>query len=196
MDEFEPPTGRMTRGELKLAVGPVGETVTDSCTFPPKPLALDIASLDVPEDAAGTANDPGFVDIVKPTTRRVKVAACLSEPFVPMTVIVKKPGALELMDSVDVAVPPANSVTLAGVREIDGPAGTDTPERVIVPARLFKLVKVRVEVAVDPAWVEMLAGFAVCVKSGPTGRGVWGWLLTPVPVAGSVVVCGPAWGVG
>src|SRR3989440_3847469 len=192
MDEFEPPTGRMTRGELKLAVGPVGETVTDSCTFPPKPLALDIASLDVPEDAAGTANDPGFVDIVKPTTRRVKVAACLSEPFVPMNVIVKTPGALELMDSVDVAVPPANSVTLAGVREIDGHAGTDTPERVIVPARLFKLVKVRDEVAVDPAWIEMLAGFAVSVKMGPAGRGVWGGLLSPVPGPGSVCVLGSA----
>src|SRR3989475_8984095 len=188
MDEFEPPTGRMTRGELKLAVGPVGETVTDSCTFPPKPLALDIASLDVPEDAAGTANDPGFVDIVKPTTRRVKVAACLSEPFVPMTVIVKKPGALELMDSVDVAVPPANSVTLAGVREIDGPAGTDTPERVIVPARLFKLVKVRVEVAGDPAWVERVSGFTVSVKLGSTGRGGLGCFWAPVPGWGSIIL--------
>src|SRR2546427_9338332 len=185
MDEFEPLTGRMTRGELKLAVGPVGETVTDSCTFPPKPLALDIASLDVPEDAAGTANDPGFVDIVKPTTRRVKVAACLSEPFVPMTVIVKKPGALELMDSVDVAVPPANSVTLAGVREIDGPAGTDTPERVIVPARLFKLVKVRVEVAVGPLLVWGVAGVLVCVKWGAEGRGGWSWLVSSVTGGGA-----------
>lgn len=191
MDEFEPPTGRMTRDELKLAVGPAGETVADNCTFPPKPLALDIASLDVPEDAAGTAKDPGFVDIVNPTTRRVKVAGCLSEPFVPVTVIVKKPGALEIMDSVDVAVPPAASVTLAGVSEIDGPACTDVAERVIVPARLFKLVKVRAEVAVDPAWIEIPAGFAVSVKSGPTVRGIWSCFETPVPVAVTAIVCGP-----
>jgi hypothetical protein len=101
---------------------------------------------------------------------------------------VKKPGELELKDSVDVAVPPAESVTLAGVSETDGPLGTDTAERDIVPERLFKLVRVRVEVKVDPAWIEMLVGFAVSVKSGPTVRGIWSCFETPVPVAVTVTV--------
>jgi hypothetical protein len=151
VDEFEPPTGTMTLDELKLVVGPVGDTVADSCTVPPKPLELVITSFELPEDPAETASDPGFAAMVNPTTSRVCVAACVSEPLLPVTVIVNKPGTLELTERVDVALPPADRLTLAGLSVVDGPAGTDTAERDTVPARLFKLVKVRVDVVVDPA---------------------------------------------
>jgi hypothetical protein len=83
-DEFEPPVERMTLDAPKLAAGPVGDTVADSCTIALKPLALEMVSLELPEDPAGRANDPGFAEIVNPTTSRLKVAVCLSEPFVPV----------------------------------------------------------------------------------------------------------------
>ena len=96
----------------------------------------------------------------------------MTEFFVPVTVIVKPPFAVVVVVetvSTDVPVPPEVNVTLLGLRAIWGPAGTSgemVAERLIVPARPFKLVRVIVEVAELLALMVKESGFAVIWKFG------------------------------
>lgn len=63
-------------------------------------------------------------------------------------------------------VPPDERETLDGFSERVSPAGDPVEDTVTVPAKLFKLVKVIVEVALDPAVTLSEVGLAERLKSG------------------------------
>jgi len=65
-----------------------------------------------------------------------------------------------------VPVPPDERETLDGFSERVSPAGDPVEDTVTVPAKLFKLVKVIVEVALDPAVTLSEVGLAERLKSG------------------------------
>ena len=67
--------------------------------------------------------------------------------------------------SVDVPVPPETSETLAWLSEKLSPLGALDAERVIVPAKLFRLFKVIAEEPEDPAFWVREEGFAAMLKS-------------------------------
>ncbi len=63
-------------------------------------------------------------------------------------------------------VPPALTETLTGLRATVGPAGEAVAERLTVPEKPFRLVKVTIEVAEDPSATETADGEAETLKSG------------------------------
>ena len=63
-------------------------------------------------------------------------------------------------------VPPDERETLDGFSERVSPAGDPVEDTVTVPAKLFKLDKVIVEVALDPAVTLSEVGLAERLKSG------------------------------
>lgn len=83
------------------------------------------------------------------------------------------PGFDELTESVDVPVPPAERETLVGFAERLSPAGELVGDRVTVPAKLLRLVRVIVEVAVDPALKLRVVGFAKIEKSAALATDTW-----------------------
>ena len=62
-------------------------------------------------------------------------------------------------------VPPAARLTLVGLRERVRPAGEPVPDRVTVPTKLLRLVRVIVEVAVEPVFKLTELGLADRLKS-------------------------------
>jgi hypothetical protein len=62
-------------------------------------------------------------------------------------------------------VPPEFKTTLAGLRVTTGPEGEIDLERLTVPAKPFRLLKVMAEVPEDPAGMVIEVGFADTVKS-------------------------------
>ena len=69
-------------------------------------------------------------------------------------------------------VPPEERETLAGLSERLRPAGEPAEDRVTVPAKLLRLVRVIVEVAVDPELTLSEAGLAEILKSGEADMGL------------------------
>jgi len=65
-----------------------------------------------------------------------------------------------------VPVPPDERETLDGFSERVSPAGDPVEDTVTVPAKLFKLVNVIVELALDPAVTLSEVGLAERLKSG------------------------------
>ena len=63
-------------------------------------------------------------------------------------------------------VPPDERETLDGFSERVSPAGDPVEDTVTVPAKLFKLVNVIVELALDPAVTLSEVGLAERLKSG------------------------------
>jgi hypothetical protein len=96
------------------------------------------------------------------------VAECDTDPEIAVTVTVKRPVTVELTVSVEVREPPAVKPTLDGVRT----AALFVTVRVITPLKLFRLDRVKVLFADDPAWTVRESGLADIVKSGaePTVR--------------------------
>jgi len=76
------------------------------------------------------------------------------------------PAFEELTDRVEEPVPPDERETLAGLSDMLRPAGELVEDRATVPAKLFRLVSVIVEVAVDPALMLREVGLALMLKSG------------------------------
>jgi hypothetical protein len=71
-----------------------------------------------------------------------------------------------------VPVPPEDRGTLVGLSKRLRPAGEPAENRVTVPAKLFRLVKVIVEVAVDPGVMLSETGLAEILKSGDADMGL------------------------
>jgi hypothetical protein len=65
-----------------------------------------------------------------------------------------------------VPVPPDERETLDGFTVGASPAGDPVEDTVTVPAKLFRLVRVIVDVELDPALTLSEVGFAEIVKSG------------------------------
>ena len=61
--------------------------------------------------------------------------------------------------------PPEPSVMLAAFVEAVRPGGVAEVERVMVPVKPLRLVRVRVDVEDDPAWMVMLSGLPARLKS-------------------------------
>lgn len=76
-------------------------------------------------------------------------------------------GVEEVVDTVrtEVPTPPDESVMVAEAKLTVSPAGTET-DRVTVPVKPLRLVRVAVEVAEDPCATLRLFGLAVREKSG------------------------------
>ncbi len=153
------------------AVGPVGDTATPRVTLPVKPLRLVRVIVEFPDDPCTMLKVVGLEDMLKsgPTTVTAVVAELDGDPPVPVpvTVIVYVPTGVELVVEivrVDGAVPPAVKVTVLGLNEKVRPiTGTVVDAaRVTLPAKLFRLVTVMVEVAVLPA--TKLAGVAALAE--------------------------------
>jgi len=69
------------------------------------------------------------------------------------------------IDSVDVPVPPEDRETLDGLSERPSPLGELVADRLTVPAKLLRLVRVIVEVEDDPGFMLSEDGLAVMLKS-------------------------------
>jgi len=69
--------------------------------------------------------------------------------------------------SVEVPDPPATRVTLVALNEVVSPAGEEEAVRLMVPAKLFRLCRVIVEVAEVPTGrLGIVLGLAAMLKSG------------------------------
>src|SRR5215831_1262173 len=99
-------------------------------------------------------------------TVAVRAVECEREPLVPVTVTVNDPIEDEVKVRVEVPVAPDVSVTLAGFIVMVGPLGEEDVARETVPAKLFRLVMVTVDVAEEPAATVMDDGLSVIEKSG------------------------------
>jgi hypothetical protein len=75
---------------------------------------------------------------------------------------VKRPVTVELTVSVEVREPPVVKLTLDGLRL----AALFVTARFITPMKLFRLDRVKVLLADDPAWTVRDSGLADIVKSG------------------------------
>jgi hypothetical protein len=62
-------------------------------------------------------------------------------------------------------VPPATKVTVRGLNEIVRPAGIERDPRLTVPAKPFKLARVTVAFAEEPALKTIRVGLTVTLKS-------------------------------
>ncbi len=161
------------------AVGPPEGAVALRVTLPEKPLRLVRVIVEVPEDPCTTLRLVGLGDMLKsgPTTVTAVVAERDGDPPipVPVTVMVYVPAGVEVVVEimrVDVPVPPAVRVTGFTLKEKVRPATGAVVDaaRFTLPAKLFRLVSVMVEVAELPA--TKLAGVAApaeILKSGTAG---------------------------
>jgi len=70
--------------------------------------------------------------------------------------------------SVEDADPPVVKVLLVGDRDAVGPATGMIVERVTLPVKLFRLVRVTEEVVEEPGCMVIVVGLAVVEKSAPT----------------------------
>src|SRR2546425_8559227 len=99
----------------------------------------------------------------------VIVMECVSEPLVPVTVIVYPPiGVLcnALTLSIEVPCPPDVKVTDEVLSDVLGPdVGETTVERFMVPANPFRLVRDIVDPAEEPLETVIEDGLAVILKS-------------------------------
>jgi len=93
------------------------------------------------------------------------VVLWVREPLLPVTVTVKLPVVVDIIDSAEVPVPPLDRVMLVGLRVRVGPAGELDRVRVMVPVKLLMLVSVMVEFEVAPVGKVITAGLAEIVKS-------------------------------
>ncbi len=88
--------------------------------------------------------------------------------------------------TMEVPLPPEESVTLAGLSETDSPEAGDTDvDRLTVPVKLFRLPRLRADDAELPVENETLVGFAESEKSPTLTVTVAVWVsepLTPVTV--------------
>ena len=76
---------------------------------------------------------------------------------------------MDVIESVEVPVPPLDRIMLVGLRVKVGPGGKLDRDRVTVPVKLLMLVRVMVEFAVTPVGKVMSEGFAEIVKSAAWG---------------------------
>jgi hypothetical protein len=104
----------------------------------------------------------GGPSIRKSTTVTVRVVEWDTDPEVAVTVTVNSPVAVELTVSVEVCEPPPVKLTLDGLRL----AALFAVTRIITPLKLFRLDRVKVLFADDPAWTVRDSGLADMVKSG------------------------------
>lgn len=70
---------------------------------------------------------------------------------------------------VDVPTPPADRVTLEALREVVGPEGDMTADKLMVPLNPFKLERMIVELLEVPAGMIKLVGLENAPKSPPRG---------------------------
>ena len=85
-------------------------------------------------------------------------------------------------------VPPEESETLAALSERLSPAGQPVEDRATVPAKLFRLVSVTVEVEVDPALTTSEVGLAETLKSGEGDVGLKNSVMGVAPASFDVSV--------
>jgi hypothetical protein len=79
------------------------------------------------------------------------------------------PVVVDVIESVELPVPPLDRIMLVGLRVRVGPGGELDRVRVTVPVKLLMLVRVTVEFVVTPVGKVMTAGLAEIVKSAAWG---------------------------
>ncbi len=161
----DPPELRAIEDGLRDALGLEGDAEAESATVPANPLRLPNWIEEVPEEPAKMVSDDELEDTEKSTTLTVTCTGVEREPIVPVTVTMYVPTVLELTVRVDVPVPPGLRLTLAGFTEAVRPPGMTDVERLTVPAKPARLVRVMDEVPELPAWTVSVVGLAEIVKS-------------------------------
>jgi len=173
----EPPAGTKTVAVFVSVVNQHAKAVEDvvmtRLTLPEKPLRLVSVIIVCLSEATGMAWKVGLSAMVKsPDAELVTVTAmlvlCDIEPFDPVKIAVYVPRAVEdVVDTVrtEVPVPPDVRVMVAEARLTVSPAGTET-DRVTVPVKPLRLVRVAVEVAEVPCATPRVLGLTVREKSG------------------------------
>jgi len=172
VDVADPPEGGVTEVGLKVAVTPVGAPETDKATAELKPFREVTVMVDVPEAPCTIVREAGEADIEKSgaaETVRLMVAVWVLPPPEPVTVRVYVPVAAEadtVMVRVDVAVPPEVSVTEVGLNVAVTPVGAPETDRLTVPAKPLREVRVMVDVPELPCAIVSDVGEAEMEKSG------------------------------
>lgn len=151
---------KVTELGVRVAEKP-GDEDTDRLTLPEKPPSPETERTTVDCMPASTLAEGG-PSIRKSTTVTVTVVEWNTDPEVAVTVTVKTPVTIELIVSVEVREAPAVKPTLDGLRI----AALFVDARVITPVKLFRLDRVKVLLADDPAWTVRDRGLADMVKSG------------------------------
>ncbi len=122
--------------------------------LPEKPETLATVIVAVPVSPARTVMELGVTEIVKPVRLSERMTWWDNKPTKPVTVTLYFPGSVAVVDEIvnmEVAVLPGARVTLDGARERERPAADGEPDRLTVPEKLPRLVRVIVEVADEPA---------------------------------------------
>jgi len=88
----------------------------------------------------------------------------VNDPLLAVTTTMYVPGVEDVNVSPMLAVPPAGSFTLAGLRDAETPAGAEV-ERATVPLNRLILVRVIVAVPDEPSVTVRLAGLGEMRKS-------------------------------
>ena len=123
-------------------------------TVPENPEMLVTVIVAVPVCPDRTAIEFGTTEMVKPVRLRESMTWWDNEPMKPVTVTLYLPGSVAVVDemvSIEVAVLPGARVTLDGERESERPGDDAEGDRLTVPEKLPRLVRVIVEVADEPA---------------------------------------------
>ena len=128
----------------------------------------------MPEEPCPRVKDDGLAEIVKScggVTDTVTITECEREPLVPVILTMYEPKlALPVeMLRVEVPLPLADMFRKVGLRPAEGPEGATVSDKLTVPEKLLRLVRLTVDVPDEP-WTRLMEeGFADMAKSGVGG---------------------------
>jgi len=129
-------------------------------------------TVEFPFDPALMRTLVGLTETLKPcgpagNTVIVNVTVWEKSPLVPVTVTEYVPDARLVPVTILITelLVPAVSLTVEGLRNRVGPLGETEAARLTQPVKLFKLLRLMVELAVVPAYIVMLDGLAATGKS-------------------------------
>jgi len=167
VDETDPPELRIKLAGLSEAASPEGDTELDTATVPAKPYRLPRLIVEVADEPDENVTEVWLAERVKSgggVTVTMTLVVCENEPLVAVTTTGYVPGVEDDTVSTDVAVPPAASTALVGLRDADRPASGET-EKATPPLNRLMLVTVIVDVADEPDANVRLAGLGDTRKS-------------------------------
>jgi hypothetical protein len=173
----DPPLWRVTFAGFRLIESPDGLAVENMETVPANPFRLAMARVDVPEEPRRIVRLEGLAEMEKSgggdwEILKTTFAECVRLPLVPVTVMFPEvPAVPPIISSVANAVPPGVRLTLEGVIDHTvhpgvGHRGEGDVWRLTVPLKLFRLVRVIVELPWPPDERMTVVGFAEMEKSG------------------------------
>ncbi len=163
-----PPEERVTLVGLRVSFTPAGADSVLRLTVPRNPPTLARVMLSIREDPAGITRLVGAADRVKPGMVTETWTVLWRLPLVPVTVTLYAPdGVVVEAETVRAELPDpfGARVTVAVLREAEGPCGVTSAVRDTVPENPPRLVIVIVDVFVFPGGTIREGGVVDIVKS-------------------------------